>query len=252
MTYDLALELDHVTVRRGDVLALDDVSFSVARGERVALVGQSGAGKSTLLSLANTSERPTSGAALVFETDPASLSQGDRTRLRARIGTIHQGLHMAGALRVVHNVNAGQLGSWSTARALTSLIRPGNVEVARAALDRFGLASMLWRRTDELSGGERQRVALARLVVQQAELILADEPTASLDPARASDVLEQLSAMAELAHRTVIVSIHSFELARQHFDRMIGLRAGQVVFDLPTSQVTSELGARLYDLAPSP
>jgi phosphonate transport system ATP-binding protein len=251
MTPPPCLEFDDVTLRHGAVAALDAVSLTICHGERVALVGPSGAGKSTFIAVANTSAAPTSGVVRLFAEDPTVLDQRRRTELRTRIGTVHQGLNLPGSLRVVHNVNAGRLGAWSTRRALTSLVRPHAVDEARAALESFGLGDALWRRTDELSGGEKQRVALARLVVQGADLVLADEPTASLDPARAHDVLQLFTRIAAEGQRTLVVSIHSFDLARSHFERVIGLRAGRVMFDLPATEVSDALGARLYDLEAS-
>ena len=161
---------------------------------------------------------------------------------------MHQGLHLAGELRVIHNVNAGRLGEWSASKAMLSLVCPQGAKDARIALDRFGLGESLWRRTDQLSGGERQRVALARLVVARPDLILADEPTASLDPTRADDVMRLLADLATDT-TTVIASVHAFDLARQHFGRLVGLRNGRLQFDLPAADVTDRDGDALYDMA---
>lgn len=235
------------TVQYGTVGALRDVDITIRTGERVALVGPSGAGKSTLIALCNASQAPSSGAVELFGSNPEGLSRRSRQSLRRRIGTAHQGSHMPGSLRVVHNVNAGNLGRWSTRRALQSLlVRPSGVDVAVAALDLFGIGHLVWRRTDELSGGERQRVALARLVVQGAQLVLADEPTASLDPGRAAEVVQLLVGLTAGGERTVVVSIHDFDLARDHFDRLIGLRNGEVVFDMPAGSVTDDERLELY------
>jgi phosphonate transport system ATP-binding protein len=244
-----ALVFDGVSLRRGDTDALVDVSLSFEAGERIAIVGPSGAGKSTLLALANTSLRPTTGTVRVLDADPTGLDQRARRHLRSRIGTVHQRLLLPGSLRVVHNVNAGRLGTWSRRRAMRSLIRPAarDVERARDALDRLGVADKLWTRTDELSGGERQRVALARLLVQDAELVLADEPTASLDPARAREVIELLLAVADTgSSRTLIVALHDVGLALGCFDRVVALRAGRVEFDRPTADVDEDALAHLY------
>ncbi len=243
-----ALELDAVSVCFGEFTALDCVSLRVEPGERVALIGPSGAGKSTLLGVANTMVRPTLGVARVFGSDPTALGGHELIELRRRVGMLHQSLHLPGSLRVIHNVNFGHLGRWSTWRALTSLVRARDVELARQTLSNLGVGDKLWQRTDRLSGGERQRVGLARLLVQGAELILADEPTTGLDPARADDVLTQLTEVVEQRDNALIVSLHDTELARRHFPRIVGIRNGQLVFDVPPQDATSDLLASLYQL----
>ena len=246
-----AVDVRGVSQRFASTTALDAISLGVLAGERVALVGPSGAGKSTLLNLINATLRPTEGAVSVLGIDPEPLDRRELRALRRRIAMMHQGLHLAGELRVIHNVNAGRLGDWSSSHALWSLVRPQGIDDARQALDRFGLGDSLWRRTDELSGGERQRVALSRLVVARPDLILADEPTASLDPTRADDVMGLLAGLATDS-TTVIASVHAFDLARRHFDRLIGLRHGRLQFDLPAREVTDSDGEALYEMAAPP
>lgn len=245
---DECVDVRNVSQRYALTTALDALSLRVLAGERVALVGPSGAGKSTLLNLINTTLLPMQGSVRVLGGDPARLQRRELRALRRRIATMHQGLHLAGELRVIHNVNAGRLGDWSSSHALWSLVRPQGIDDARRALDRFGLGDSLWRRTDELSGGERQRVALARLVVARPDLILADEPTASLDPTRADDVMGLLAGLATDS-TTVIASVHTFDLARRHFDRLIGLRHGRLQFDLAARDVTDSDGQALYAMA---
>jgi phosphonate transport system ATP-binding protein len=245
------LELDGVSVSFGEFVALDDVGVRILAGERVALIGPSGAGKSTLLGVANTVLAPSSGTASLFGGDPALLGAAELTALRRRIGMLHQSLHLPGSLRVVHNVNFGHLGRWSTWRAITSLARPREVDIARQTLANLGLDDKLWQRTDRLSGGERQRVGLARLLVQGAELILADEPTTGLDPARADDVLAQLTEVVAERANALVVSLHDTALARRHFPRIIGLRGGRIMFDLPSDEATPEVLDSLYQFAPT-
>ena len=248
-----AVEFDDVSLRFGDVVALDGISLRIEQGERVALVGPSGAGKSSLISILNTSVRPTGGAVSVLGRRPAELDGRARRELRSRIGTVHQSLHLPGSLRVVHNVTAGRLGRCSTGRALRSLVRPVDTGDVRAALDSLGIADKMWERTDVLSGGERQRVAIARVLMQRPDLVVADEPVASLDPARSRDVVEVLlEATADRPDRTIVVSLHAFDLAVDHFDRIVGLRRGRIVFDEPASALRDGRGAHaaaLYDLA---
>jgi phosphonate transport system ATP-binding protein len=184
-----AVTLRGVRVTYGPHAALDGFDLEVAEGERVALVGPSGAGKTTILRLCTASVRPTSGRVEVLGHDLGAVTPDELRDVRRRVGTVYQQLNLVGPLRVVHNVNAGRLGAWSRRRALRSLVRPAQVDVARHALARVGIADKLYERTDRLSGGEQQRVALARVLVQEPELILADEPVSSLDPARAEEVM---------------------------------------------------------------
>jgi len=251
MTNPACVELTAVGVERGDAVVIDNVDLLIRAGECVGLVGPSGAGKSTLLATMNTSLAPAHGVLRLFGVDPWQAPTTERRWLRTRIGTVLQDLHLPGPLRVVHNVNAGHLGEWSTLKALRSLVRPVGLDQAHAALAGLGVEHLLWRRTDELSGGERQRVALARLMVQGAELLLADEPTASLDPARADDVVRMFTEHARRHTNSLVISMHSFELARRYCDRLVGMRAGRIVFDLPAAQVDDTRAAQLYQLQPA-
>jgi phosphonate transport system ATP-binding protein len=226
--------------------ALDDVTLRVGAGERVAVVGPSGAGKSTVLALANTSLAPTAGSVHLFGSDPSELDDAELRVIRVRVGTVYQQLHLAGPLRVVHNVNAGHLGRWSPWQAWWSLLRPAGVTEARAALESLGVGDKLWERTDRLSGGERQRVAIARVLVQNAQLILADEPVSSLDPQRSRDVLDALCGVADDGGRSLLVSLHSFDLALEYFDRVVGLRDGRLLFDRSPSEVSEDDTDALY------
>lgn len=256
------LSLSDVTLRFGPTTALDGVSIDVAAGERIALVGPSGAGKSSLISVANASVAPTEGTVEVLGRRPIELSSAERRLLRSRVGTVYQSLHLPGALRVVHNVAAGRLGRWSTARAIRSLVRPVGVEEIESALESLGIGDKLWSRTEDLSGGERQRVAIARLLVQQPEIVLADEPVASLDPARSREVIELLLAAAAqgatpmTTPRTLVVSLHQFDLAIECFDRVVGLRQGRVMFDEPAAALRADVAGdrarALYELVDDP
>ena len=240
------LALDSVGCRFGSVVALDAVSLRIAGGDRVALVGPSGAGKSTLLSLLNGSLSPSEGAVWVLGRSLSTLSANKRRKLQRQVGTVYQQHHLVGNLAVIHNVNAGCLGRWPLWKALWSLIWPQNVEGARRSLAQLGLADKLYARTDRLSGGQQQRVALARVLVQDPAIVLADEPVASVDPARSHDIMAQLIALGE--NRTLVVSLHEVELARRYCDRIIGLRQGRILFDLPSAEVSDEQLATLYDL----
>jgi len=244
------LELKSVDCRFGSVEALRSVSLSVCPGEKVALVGPSGAGKSTLLSLLNGSLNPTCGEVCVLGRSLATLSGSQRRSLQRQVGTVYQQHHLVANLPVIHNVNAGHLGRWPLWKSLWSLVWPQQVEAARQALTQLGLADKLYARTDRLSGGQQQRVALARVLVQAPAIVLADEPVASVDPARSHDIMTLLTTLvSELGEdRTLLVSLHDVDLAKAYCDRIIGLRQGHLVFDLPSAGVSDQQLTSLYDL----
>jgi phosphonate transport system ATP-binding protein len=235
-----------VTVRYGAFAALSKVSLRIEAGERVALIGPSGAGKSTLLSLLNGSLAPTEGEVRLLGQDPTRLSTRALRRLQRQIGTVYQQFHLVPNLSVIHNVNAGHLGRWSLLQALVSLIVPLERPRAARALAEVGIADKLYARTDTLSGGQQQRVAIARVLVQDPVAILADEPISSVDPERSREIMTLLRELCDRFDKTLVVSLHAIEYAYSHCERMIGLRAGQVVFDLPAAQVSPQMVEALY------
>ena len=239
-----AIECNDLTVRHGQVVALDRVSISVGSGERVALVGPSGSGKTSLVHVIAGLVDPTAGEVLVLGNDPGALRGSALRNHRKRVGIISQHLGLAPSLSVVHSVNGGLLGSWSTGRALASLVRPSGTTEVHQALEAVGLSDRVRARTGDLSGGEQQRVAIARTLLQAPELILADEPTSSVDPTLADQVMSLLCP--ENPPWTVLVSVHDPDLALRHADRLIGLALGRVVFDKPTSQIDRTEIDRLY------
>jgi phosphonate transport system ATP-binding protein len=227
-------------------IALSSLSFVVEKGELIALIGPSGAGKTTLLNLLATILQPDSGELIV---DGKPLSQYTDQKQRAKkIGIIRQQFDLVGQLAVIHNVLAGRLADWGFFKSLFSLFIPQEKRAASQALERVGLPDKLYERTSNLSGGEQQRVALARLLMQKPEIILADEPVASLDPARAEDILNMLTKLAKEEQQTVIASLHSVEYARKYFTRLIALKNGEIFFDLPAEQVTDQQLQELYQL----
>jgi phosphonate transport system ATP-binding protein len=233
-------------VHEGGRVALDDVSFDVRRGERVAIIGPSGAGKTTLLQLLTTALRQSAGALSLLGEDPWALTAGARRRLRRRIGLIHQSPPLPPRQRVVTAVLAGRLGDWSLARALASLAYPVDVDGARAALARVDLADRVYDRCDRLSGGQAQRVGIARVLYQRPALILADEPVSALDPALSNYTVSVLVDEARARNVTLIASLHAVDLALAHFPRVIGLRDGRIAFDLPTAAVDEARLESLY------
>jgi phosphonate transport system ATP-binding protein len=241
------LELRGVKQRFGQAVALGAIDLQICAGERVALVGASGAGKSTLLRLLNGSLLPSEGEVWVLGRSLRRLSGGELRRVQRQIGTIYQQFQLVDNLAVVHNVNAGHLGHWSFLKALVSLVYPLEVETALEALSQVGISEKLYDRTDRLSGGQQQRVALARVLVQDPLVILADEPVSSLDPERSQEIMKLLRDLVA-AGKTLVVSLHSIDLARQYCDRIVGLRDGKILFDAPPTAVSDELIDELYRL----
>ena len=241
--------VDRVSKAFPRVQALQGISFAIRPGERVALVGPSGSGKTTLLNLLSGMEQPDAGSLSI---EGRRLSQGRRRRELSRlVGLIHQQYDLVPQLPVLHNVLAGRFGRWGVFRSALSLVWPQDYGLAAAALARLGIADKLQERTSHLSGGEQQRVAIARLMVQSPRLTLADEPVASLDPARADDLMQLLVSIVAEAKKTLIASLHSTHLTRKYFTRAIGLREGALEFDLPVEHLTDATLNRLYNLAPS-
>lgn len=242
-----AVALRGVEVRYGADPALS-ATLDIAPGERVALVGPSGAGKSTLLGLCRGARPLAAGTVEVLGVDLAAASRRGLRAVRSRIGSVHQGLDLVGPLTALQNVSAGRLGRWGTARSLASLVRPVDPGPALEAMRRLGIEDLAGARTDRLSGGEQQRVALARVLVQDPALVLADEPIASLDPGRARVVMDLLTEVVAGDARTLLVSLHDFAAAQETCDRVVGLRRGEVVFDLPAGEVTAAHRDALYRL----
>jgi len=245
------LELRQITQQFDRFLALNNLSLQIEPGERVALVGASGAGKSTVLRLLNGTLLPTQGEVWALGQPLHQLSARQLRRVQRQIGTIYQQFHLVDNLQVVHNVNAGHLANWPFWKAALSLLYPLEVATAAKVLQRVGIPEKLYERTDRLSGGQQQRVAIARVLVQNPLVILADEPLSSLDPERSREIMALLQELVEESGRTLVVSLHSIELAQQYCDRIVGLRAGKILFDVPSAQLTDALIAELYHLDPA-
>jgi len=227
--------------------ALAPLDLVVERGERVAFIGPSGAGKTSLIRLAGAALRPTEGRLQILDQDPWAASPRALRHLRSRIGVVHQSAPLAPRSRLVTAVLAGRLGRWSLARALVSLVYPLDLPGAHAALERVGLAERLFDRCDRLSGGQLQRVGVARCLYQQPDLLLADEPVASLDPVSGEALIRTLVDDATQRGSTLVAALHAVDLALQFFPRIVGVRGGAILFDLPAAQVAPALLARLYE-----
>ncbi len=226
------LEVEHLTkvYERGRVLALDDVTFKVDRGEFLVLIGLSGSGKSTLLRCINRLVEPTAGRVFLDGTEITALSHAQLRRVRRRIGMIFQQFNLVKRATVLANVLAGRLGYVPTWRALTGKFPKEDLERAKQALERVGLLEKMHVRADQLSGGQQQRVGIARALMQEPELLLADEPVSALDPATSHSILKYVEEMNREGV-TILCSLHFLSLARRYGSRIIALKAGRIVFD---------------------
>ncbi|MDP2370440.1 phosphonate ABC transporter ATP-binding protein [Rhodoferax sp.] len=241
-----SLSARHLTAKPGAKAALHTVTLLVASGEQVAIIGPSGAGKTTLLNVVACAQRPNAGTLILGGLAPWSLSADALRALRAALFLAPQVPPLPPRQRVVTAVLAGRLphqGLWASVR---SLFYPHDIALAERALARFGVADKLFERVDRLSGGERQRVALARLVASEAQLFLVDEPLSALDPTRGQQAMEALTEVAHERQATLVTSLHHVEIALHHFPRIVGLRDGQIAFDLPTARVTPDVLRALY------
>lgn len=255
MQLDLrALSGRHPAAGASSPPALRALDLQVAAGEQLAIIGPSGAGKTTLLHLMACALQPASGSVTLDGRDPWQLSSRERQRLRGKLFLAPQVPPLPPRQRVVTAVLAGRLPHIGLWHALRSLFYPTGIAQADAALARFDLADKLFARVDRLSGGERQRVGLARALLSQARLVLVDEPLSALDPSRADQALDSLTAWARESGATLVATLHDVPLALRHFPRVVGLREGQLAFDLPPQYVTPALLEELYaqERAPEP
>jgi len=224
--------------------ALADISLNVPKGQFCVVVGPSGAGKSTLLRAVNGLMIPSSGTVAI---DGTILTPATERALRKRVAMIHQHFNLTNRMSVAGNVLAGLLPVVSTARALLGWFRPEHRDRACQLLDRVGLSpEHLQRRAGELSGGQQQRVGVARAFMLDPEVVLADEPVASLDPKISHDILGLIRDAARERNATVLCSLHQVELAREFADRIVGMRDGRVVFDGTPTEFTDARAEALY------
>ena len=236
----------HPSARVGAEAAIRSASVSIQSGEQVAVIGPSGAGKTTLLHLLACALRPSQGAVLIEGTDPWKLSAAALRKLRGRLFLAPQMPPLPPRQRVVTSVLAGRLPQESLWSSLRSLFYPSDIPLADRALTRFDLGDKLFDRVDRLSGGERQRVGLARALASDATLLLVDEPLSALDPNRSRQAIRTLTQVASERGATLVATLHHVEMALSNFPRIIGLRNGEVAFDLPAGRVTDGLLQDLY------
>lgn len=247
----MRLELDGLALRhpaapREAAPALGPLSLAIGVGEQVAVIGPSGAGKTSLLLGLACALRPAAGHLRLDGADPWSLSPRQLRRLRGAGFLAPQVPPLPPRQRVVTSVLAGCLPRMGLWESLRSLVYPTAIGEVEAALARFDLAEKLFSRVDRLSGGERQRVGLARALVAHARLLLVDEPLSALDPARATQAMQALTGAAREQGTTLVCTLHQVPMALRWFPRVIGLQDGQLAFDLPAAEVTSERLRALY------
>ena len=229
-------------------VAVRNLTLNIAEGEQIALIGPSGSGKTTLFRLLNGSLFPSSGKLLYRQSDVAAMSYGQLRAMRRKIGSIYQQHYLVPGMSVLTNTLSGALGRWGLASTLRNLASPRAVEVERAerCLKTVGLEDKRRFRCEQLSGGQQQRLAIARTLMQEPEVILADEPVASLDPVLSDEILELLVRLAEEAKLTLLTSLHQVDLALRNSKRIVALRGGEIAFDLPTRELDQRSLTQLY------
>jgi phosphonate transport system ATP-binding protein len=236
----------HVAARPGAKPALKNLTLCITAGEQVAVIGPSGAGKTTLLHIAGAALVPQSGEVRLNGISPWGISVKALKILRSKLFIAPQTPPLPPRQRVITAVLAARLPALSLWASLRSLFYPSDIAGAHTALARFDLADKLFERVDRLSGGERQRIGLARALLAPATLWLIDEPLSALDPTRAQQALSTLIDEARARKVTLLATLHQVDAALQNFSRIVGLRDGELAFDLPASEVTPELLRELY------
>jgi phosphonate transport system ATP-binding protein len=241
------LEVRHLTkVYEDGTRALHDINFSVRDGEFVVLIGLSGSGKSTLLRCINRLVEPTEGHVIWDGVDVTAASPRELRRIRRQIGMIFQQFNLVKRSSVVTNVLSGRLGYVNTATSMLGRFSKKDREQAMSNLQRVGIREKAFNRADSLSGGQQQRVGIARGLMQDPRLMLADEPVASLDPATSHSVLKYLEQLNKEDGITVLCSLHFLSLARRYGTRIIALKAGEIVFDGLPKEIDHERFKQIY------
>ncbi|MBS7807462.1 ATP-binding cassette domain-containing protein [Variovorax sp. PCZ-1] len=240
------LSARHPAAKGNSVPALRGANVQLQAGEQIAVIGPSGAGKTTLLHAVACALQPASGELLIGAQNPWSLPRSALQELRGELFLAPQVPPLPPRQRVVTAVLAGRLPQMSLASSLRSLFYPSDIPAAHQALKAFDLDEKIFERVDRLSGGERQRVGLARLLASNAKLWLVDEPLSALDPTRATQALQVLTREAKARGATLVCTLHQVERALEAFPRILGLRDGEVAFDLPAAQVTQDKLRALY------
>ena len=231
--------------RTGD-LALDNVDLDVAQGEVLALIGPSGAGKSTLIRCINRLVEPTVGTITLNAVEITSLSRSALRRARRKLGMIFQEYALVERLSVMENVLSGRLGYVGFWRSTMRKFPQSDIDNASRLLTRVGLDQLMDKRADELSGGQRQRVGVCRALMQEPDMLLVDEPTASLDPKTSRQIMRLITELCAERGLPAIINIHDVQLARMFASRIVGLRLGTIVYDGPPAELAPDVLTRIY------
>jgi len=241
------LEIKNLTkVYEGGVQALYNVSFSVEQGEFLAVIGLSGSGKSTLLRCINRLVEPTEGQIIWNGVDVTSANQSELRLIRRKIGMVFQHFNLVERSQVITNVLSGRLGYINPALSLINRFPESEIEAALKQLERVEIADQAYKRADEWSGGQQQRVGIARAMVQEPEMILADEPVASLDPVLAHSIMQYLEKINQEDGVTVLCSLHFLDLVHRYADRAIALNEGKLMFDGAPQAIDDEKFKEIY------
>ena len=241
------LEIKKLTVEYGNFRAIDNISFTVKDGEFVAVIGSSGGGKSSLMKAINLLVKPKSGSIKIDDEEMTELSSRKLRMKRRKIGFVFQDYNLIDRLSVIENVLTGRLGYKSSLKSLLGIFSKEEYENAEKALEKVGLSEKLFVRGDELSGGQKQRVAIAKALVQEPKIILADEPVASLDVNSSKIIMEYFKEINRVQGITVIINIHDVNIALKYADRVIALKKGKIVFDGKGSEITDDILKRVYE-----
>ena len=241
------IQFDHVSkVYPNGTVGLDDVNLTIQDGEFVAIIGRSGAGKSTLLRSVNRMHRITSGTLTVNGINVSTLSGKSLRRFRRGIGMVFQSFNLVTRTTVIKNVLSACVPDMPFWRVLLGIFRREDKMKALEFLDKVGILDKAYIRADQLSGGQQQRVALARTLTQDPQIILADEPVAALDPVTARQVMQDFVRINKEMGISILLNIHHVELAIEYADRIIGIRAGHIVYDGPSKQVDQAVLNAIY------
>ena len=246
--YSLLLEVEKLSKKfPNEVIALDSISFDVKQGDFIAVLGKSGSGKSTLLRCINRLVEPTSGRIFLNEKEITGASPSSLRQLRKKIGMVFQQYNLVERFSVQTNVLSGKLASINNIASLLNLFPQAYVEKSRQVLNRLGLTGKEFQRADKLSGGQQQRVGLARALMQNPQLILADEPVSSLDPVTSNQIMDLLAEFNKKDGVAVICNLHLPSLAKEYGSRIIVLSQGRIVYDGPPTQLSESKLSSFYN-----
>ena len=227
-------------------LAINGVDLKVENGQVMALIGPSGAGKSTLIRCVNRLENPTSGEIWLNGENIVKIRSGKLRRARRNMGMIFQEYALVERLTVMENVLSGRLGYVGFWRSFLRKFPQSDINAAFGLLEKVGLDTMVNKRADELSGGQRQRVGIARALIQKPEILLVDEPTASLDPKTSRQIMRLITELCEENQLAAIINIHDVALAQMYAERIVGLREGSIVYDGPPDDLKPDVLTEIY------